>query len=352
MKTSGKTLLEVKDLKMHFPVMKGLIPKPAAYVKAVDGVSFAIEEGKTLGLVGESGCGKTTTGKCILRIVKATSGEVKFDGQDILTMPEREYKKVRRKIQMIFQDPYGSLDPRQTAFSIVGEMYEGDGKKHSPQESKEKVEELFRQVGLPVEMGSRYPHEMSGGQRQRLGIARALSCNPKLIICDEPVSALDVSIQAQVINLFKELQEKLGLTYLFVAHDLAVVRHIADRIAVMYLGHIVELMEGDELAEAPLHPYTFALLSAVPEVDYDKEQTKHRVLLEGEIPSPIHAPSGCAFHPRCPYATEICSKECPSLKEYRQNHFVACHNLETVLQSRKEEGNANEDISSRTAGKG
>ena len=336
MSQDSKTLLEVKDLKMHFPIMKGIIPKPVAYVKAVDGVSFSIEEGKTLGLVGESGCGKTTTGKCILRIFKATSGEVIFDGQDILHMPEHEYKKVRRNIQMIFQDPYGSLDPRQTAFSIVKEMYEGDGQRHTPEESKKAVEDLFRQVGLPVEMGTRYPHEMSGGQRQRLGIARALSCHPKLIICDEPVSALDVSIQAQVINLFKELQEKLGLTYLFVAHDLAVVRHIADRIAVMYLGHIVELMEGDELNKSPLHPYTYALLSAVPEVEYDKEQTKQRILLEGEIPSPIHAPSGCAFHPRCPYATDICSKECPSLKEYSSKHYVACHNLETVLKMRKE----------------
>jgi oligopeptide transport system ATP-binding protein len=335
MSTEERELLVVRDLKMHFPIKKGLIPRTTGYVKAVDGVSFSIERGKTLGLVGESGCGKTTTGKCILRIFKATSGEVLFDGKDILNMPERDYKKIRRQIQMIFQDPYGSLDPRQTAFSIVKEMYEADGKQHTAAESKQRVEDLFRQVGLPVEMGSRYPHEMSGGQRQRLGIARALSCGSKLIICDEPVSALDVSIQAQVINLFRSLQQELGLTYLFIAHDLAVVRHIADRIAVMYLGHIVELMDGEEFS-SPLHPYSIALLSAVPEADYDKEQQKQPILLKGEIPSPIHAPSGCAFHPRCPYATERCRKECPSLQEYRAGHYVACHNLETVLALRKE----------------
>ncbi len=330
MEAKKEPILEVRNLKTYFPLKKGLMPKVYDYVKAVDGVSFSIEEGKTFGLVGESGCGKTTTGKTILRILKATDGEVIYQGKNTLKMSDKEYAKIKRQLLLIFQDPYGSLDPRQTAFSIVKEMYEADGKPHTKEESDKRVKELFCQVGLPEEMGDRYPHEMSGGQRQRLGIARALSCNPKIIVCDEPVSALDVSIQAQVINLFKKLQRELGLTYIFIAHDLAVVRHIADKIAIMYLGRIVETMDAEELAEEPMHPYSIALLSAVPEVDYDLERGKERIMLEGEIPSPIHAPSGCSFHPRCPYATDLCKQECPSLKEIKPGHMVACHNIDKM----------------------
>lgn len=325
-------ILEVKNLKMHFPLTKGLLNKQYGVVKAVDDVSFTLQAGKTLGLVGESGCGKTTIGKCILQVFNPTSGEILYKGTDLLKANDNELKAHRREIQMIFQDPYGSLDPRQTAFNIVKEVYVNDGKRHDAQEVTAKVNELLVTVGLSPEIGDRYPHEMSGGQRQRLGIARALACSPQIIICDEPVSALDVSIQAQIINLFEELQEKMGLTYLFVAHDLAVVRHIADVVAVMYLGHIMEMMESVQLYKEPLHPYTQALLSAIPIVDYYAEQQRNRIVLSGEVPSPIHAPKGCPFNPRCPYATERCRQEMPALQDAGNGHLVACHNVKEVNQ--------------------
>lgn len=335
-KKKGSPILQVEDLKMYFPLTKGLFSKTYGYVKAVDDVSFSVGEGETLGIVGESGCGKTTTGKCILQIHKPTSGKVLYQGVDLVTASKSELAKYRRDIQMIFQDPYGSLDPRQTAFSILKEVYVEDGRSHTADEVREKVNELLTTVELSPEIGSRYPHEMSGGQRQRLGIARALACNPRIIICDEPVSALDVSIQAQIINLFKELQRKMGLTYLFVAHDLAVVRHIADVIAVMYLGRVMEMMEAVELYKNPMHPYTQALLSAIPIVDYYEEQKRERIILQGEVPSPIHAPSGCPFHPRCPYAADVCRETPPALKDMGDKHLVACHNIEAARKGRIE----------------
>jgi oligopeptide transport system ATP-binding protein len=318
-------LLKVEELKMYFPITKGLLNHQCGAVKAVDNVSFQIERGKTLGLVGESGCGKTTTGKCILRVNRATSGRIFYEGVDLLSAPKEQTAPFHREIQLIFQDPYGSLDPRQKASSIVKEVYLGDGKPHPKEETNNRVSELLRIVGLQPEIGNRYPHEMSGGQRQRLGIARALACNPKLIICDEPVSALDVSIQSQIINLFKSLQKELGLTYLFIAHDLAVVRHIADVIAVMYLGHIVEMIDAVELYNHPMHPYSQVLLSAIPTVDYYAERKRERIMLQGEVPSPTHAPAGCPFHPRCFYAFEKCSQAMPPLADIGNNHFVACY---------------------------
>ena len=298
-------LLKVENLKMYFPAAKSLFGKTTSCVKAVDDVSFEVEKGKTFGLVGESGCGKTTTGKCILRITNPTEGHIYYKGKDISRASKEEIKSIRREIQLIFQDPYGSLDPRQSAYSIIKEAVVTGKEKYTESEVAARVKELLEIVELLPEMGDRYPHEMSGGQRQRLGIARALACNPELIVCDEPVSALDVSIQAQVINLFQSLQERLGLTYVFIAHDLAVVRHIADVIGVMYLGHIVEIMDAAEIYSNPVHPYTRALLSAVPITDYYVEKSRKRILLEGEVPSPIHAPSGCPFHPRCAYATDV-----------------------------------------------
>ncbi len=320
-------ILEVNNLKMHFPVKKGFFNKTVGYVKAVDNVTFSIERGKTFGLVGESGCGKTTVGKSVLRIYCPSEGEVIYNGKHIENLDEREMKDIRREIQMIFQDPYSSLDPRQSLESILLEALKCDGKPHLRADLDKRIDELMVQVGLDPIMKDRYPHELSGGQRQRLGIARALACSPTLIVCDEPVSALDVSIQAQVINLLKDLQQELGITYLFIAHDLAVVKNIADNIAVMYLGHIMETMESSEIYEHSMHPYTKALLSAVPITDYYAEKKRQRIQLEGEVPSPINAPSGCPFHPRCPYATEECKKTMPELKERRPNHFVACHNL-------------------------
>ena len=324
---SEKKLLEVENLKMYFPLQRKTEKHEHAYVKAVDDISFSVEAGKTFGLVGESGCGKTTAGKCILRIYRPTAGTIRYEGVDITNLSAGKLKPYRRDIQLIFQDPYGSLDPRQSVYSILREAITADHKRRTGPEIRQEVERLLRLVELDPSMGDRYPHEMSGGQRQRLGIARALACNPKLIVCDEPVSALDVSIQAQIINLFKTLQKKLGLTYLFIAHDLAVVRHIADVIGVMYLGHIVEVMEAQELYAKPMHPYTRALLSAVPITDYDEEQTRQREVLQGEVPSPIHVPSGCPFHPRCKYACQACREQLPMLSDVGKGHFVACHKV-------------------------
>jgi peptide/nickel transport system ATP-binding protein len=321
---SDNTLLEVKNLKMYFPVTKGLLRKTVANVKAVDDVSFSVKKGETLGLVGESGCGKTTVARCILRLYRPTAGQVIFEGQDISGWPKNKVRPLRQKMQLIFQDPYSSLDPRQSAGHIVGEPLTIHELTKSNDEYKQRLAELFQMVGLDPGMADRVPHEFSGGQRQRIGIARALASNPSFIVCDEPISALDVSIQAQVINLLQELQERLGLTYLFVAHDLSVVRHISDRVAVMYLGRIVEITDWKALYENPLHPYTKALLSAVPIPDPVVEETRERIILTGDVPSPMNPPSGCNFHPRCPMAIPDCSKTIPSLREIGESHEVSC----------------------------
>ncbi|MFY9542801.1 MAG: oligopeptide/dipeptide ABC transporter ATP-binding protein [Dethiobacteria bacterium] len=318
-------LLEVNNLKKYFPIMRGLLRKKVGEIKAVDGVSFALKRGETLGLVGESGCGKTTTGRCILRQYEITDGKIVFDGEDISSYSENNLRKVRRKMSLIFQDPYSSLDPRQSAGSLVGEPLKIQRILSSQGEYNDRIEELFRMVGLDPSMTSRFPHEFSGGQRQRLGIARALACNPSLIICDEPISALDVSIQAQIINLLKELQTKIkDLSYLFIAHDLSVVKHISDRVAVMYLGHMVEITSSSDLYKNPLHPYTQALLSAVPIADPFVEEEREHIILEGEVPSPIDPPPGCPFHPRCSLAIPECREEVPELREVDTGHMVAC----------------------------
>ena len=325
-------LVEVKDLKMHFPVYKGAFGRRCGEVKAVDGVSFSVRKGETFGLVGESGCGKTTVGRCILRVYEPTDGKVIYDGNDITRFSEKEMKKFRREMQMVFQDPYSSLDPRQSVESIIREAITAGEDNDTSLDIDKRIDELLELVELDKSMRDRYPHEMSGGQRQRLGIARALACRPKLIVCDEPVSALDVSIQAQIINLFMQLQKKLGLTYLFVAHDLAVVRHISDRIAVMYLGNIVEITDAAELYLKPMHPYTQALLSAIPITDYELERKRERITLQGEVPSPTNVPQGCPFNPRCRFATDICRKEKPVLGLQEENHYVACHNINAAVK--------------------
>ena len=328
-KSKDEVLVDVKNLKMYFPVTSGLIFQHlVAEIKAVDDVSFFIRKGETLGLVGESGCGKTTTGRCILQLYKPTAGEIMFEGRDLNQLSSGEMRGMRRQMQIIFQDPYGSLNPRMTCGDIVGEPLIVHKLTHGRGEYKERVTELLQIVGLNPYMADRYPHEFSGGQRQRIGVARALAVNPSFIVADEPVSALDVSIQAQVINLLEELQEQFGLTYLFIAHDLSVVRHISDRVAVMYLGHIVEVAGRNEVYENPLHPYTKALLSAVPIPDPVIEQTRERIVLAGDVPSPMHPPAGCVFHTRCPIAIDDCSMAVPELKEVSPDHWVACIRVE------------------------
>jgi peptide/nickel transport system ATP-binding protein len=318
-------ILSVKDLKMYFPVTRGLLQRKVADVKAVNGVSFNLARGETLGLVGESGCGKTTIGRCVLRIYKPTGGQIIFDGKEIASLPESRIRGMRSKLSLIFQDPFSSLDPRQNAGGIVGEPLLIHKKTHSKAEYKERVDQLFSMVGLDPSMAQRYPHEFSGGQRQRIGIARALACEPSLVVCDEPISALDVSIQAQIINLLQELQAGLkGLSYLFIAHDLSVVRHISNHVAVMYLGHIVEITESKDLYRNPLHPYTQALLSAVPIADPFVEEQRERIILQGEVPSPLNPPSGCTFHLRCFMAIPECSKIEPELRDVGGGHQVAC----------------------------
>jgi oligopeptide/dipeptide ABC transporter ATP-binding protein len=317
------SLLEVKNLKVHFPVKAGMFSRVHETVKAVDNVSFSIAPGETLGLVGESGCGKTTLGRAIMRLVEPTAGSVFLDGEDITGMTGAMLRARRRKFQMIFQDPYGSLNPRMTVEQIVGEALDIHNLVDSSSARKKRIEELLKAVGLDALYAQRYPHEFSGGQRQRIGIARALAVEPKLIICDEPVSALDVSVQAQIINLLSDLQQQRGIAYLFIAHDLAVVEHISHRVMVMYLGKIVEAAEGKGIIREPLHPYTQALISAVPEVN--PETKRQRVVLPGDVPSPIHPPCGCPFHPRCPIAVEKCSLDVPALLEKSPDHVAACH---------------------------
>jgi peptide/nickel transport system ATP-binding protein len=317
-------VVEVKDLKMYFPITRGVFRRKVGEVKAVNGVNFTIRRGETLGLVGESGCGKTTTGRCVLRLYEPTDGEIWFEGTEIATASQRQIKPLRRKMSLVFQDPAGSLDPRQSAGSIVGEPIRVQNLVSSKGEYRDRVDELFHTVGLDPSMQDRVPHEFSGGQRQRLAVARALACDPTLIVCDEPISALDVSIQAQVINLLQELQENLGLTYLFVAHDLSVVRHISDRIAVMYLGQILEIADADSLYDDPKHSYTKALLSAVPIPDPVVEETRSRIELKGEVPSPLNPPTGCPFNPRCPNASARCCERTPRLVDVGGGHEVAC----------------------------
>ncbi len=316
------SLLEVKNLKKFFPIKKGVFSRTIGHVKAVDGVSFSLKRGETLGLVGESGCGKTTVGRSILRLIEPSSGQITFNGRNLLGLEREELRKIRASLQIIFQDPFSSLDPRMNVGQIIAEPI----RNHltiSRKEVRNRVAYLMERVGLHPEQMNRYPHEFSGGQRQRIGIARALALNPLVIICDEPVSALDVSIQAQVINLLAQLQEQMNLSYLFIAHDLSVVEHISDRVAVMYLGRIVEMATDKDLYQNPSHPYSRALLSAVPVPDPEVHKTK--ILLQGDVPSPINPPSGCTFHTRCPECREVCSREEPVLKNIGDDHWVACH---------------------------
>ncbi len=324
--SQAEPLVKVENLTKHFPIMRGIvIQRKVGAVQAVDGISFAIAQGETLGLVGESGCGKTTAGRTLLALYPATAGQVTIDGHDVHKAKGRELLAVRRKAQIIFQDPYASLNPRWTVSAIVSEPIRVHKLCKSEKERSDRVKELLELVGLNARLINRFPHEFSGGQRQRIGVARALASEPKFIVCDEPISALDVSIQAQVVNLLEDLQDRLGLTYLFIAHDLSMVRHICDRVAVMYLGVIVELAERNELYENPLHPYTQALLSAVPIPDPKKDRARQRIILTGDVPSPINPPSGCRFHPRCPVATPLCSEVRPEWQDMGGNHWVACH---------------------------
>ena len=320
------TLVEVRNLKEYFNIATGAFTtKP---LKAVDDVSFSIHRGETLGLVGESGCGKTTVGRTLLHLYKPTAGQIFFEGKEVKT--KKDVLEYRRKSAMVFQDPYSSLNPRMTVADIIGEPLDVHKMYANKKEREEKILGLMAKVGLNSEHANRYAHEFSGGQRQRIGIARAMAMNPQFVVCDEPVSALDVSIQAQVINMFDELQEQMGLTYLFIAHDLLVVRHISDRIAVMYLGKMVELADATEIYDHPLHPYTKCLMSAVPLPDPKRARENHRIVLSGDIPSPLNAPSGCPFRTRCPYATEVCAASMPEFKEVQSGHFVACHRINEI----------------------
>jgi oligopeptide transport system ATP-binding protein len=323
---NNNNLVKVENLTKHFPITQGIIiQKQIGAIQAVDDVSFEIKKGETLGLVGESGCGKSTTGRTIIQLYRPTSGKVYYQERDLTILKGSDLRHLRRNMQIIFQDPYASLDPRMTVGNIIGEPLEVHGIERSNKKRRARVQELLRLVGLNPYFINRYPHEFSGGQRQRIGVARALALQPDFIVCDEPISALDVSIQAQVVNLLEELQEKFGLTYLFIAHDLSMVRYISDRTAVMYLGKIVELAEREELYNNPLHPYTQALLSAVPIPDPIAERKRERIILEGDVPSPANPPSGCRFHPRCPIAEEICEAEVPEWREGVPDHWVACH---------------------------
>src|SRR5581483_6520999 len=325
LRNDNETILEVRNLKKYFPISQGiLVQRKVADVKAVDGISFTVKQGETLGLVGESGCGKSTTGRTILQLYRPTEGQVLFRGKDLAQLKGEALRKMRSDMQMIFQDPYASLNPRMTVGDIIAEPLEVHNIAKG-QEKKERVQELLQIVGLNPYFINRYPHEFSGGQRQRIGIARALAVNPDFIVCDEPISALDVSIQAQIINLLEELQDRFGLTYLFIAHDLSVVRHISDRVAVMYLGKIVELTDSRTLYANPLHPYTRALLSAVPIPDPIIEEKRERIILVGDVPSPVNPPKGCRFHTRCPLAIPICKEVAPEWRDVGNGHFVECH---------------------------
>lgn len=324
--SNNKALVEIKNLKKYFPIKKGLFNKTVGNVKAVDDVSFTINKGETLGLVGESGCGKTTTGRTIMKLYEPTAGEIIFNGTDIAKYTPKQMQEYRRKMQMIFQDPYASLNSRMTVGDIIGESIDIHNLMKG-KERQERIHYLLNRVGLNSDHANRYPHEFSGGQRQRVGIARALAVEPEFIICDEPISALDVSIQAQVVNMLEELQEDLGLTYLFIAHDLSMVKHISNRIGVMYLGKLVEIGGSNEVYSKPVHPYTQALLSAIPIPDPDEAATNQRIVLEGDIPSPIDPPPGCRFKNRCRYAKPICSEIDPEMKDLGGGHFAACHLL-------------------------
>lgn len=323
---SQTPLLEVENLKKYFPIRSGIFTRRHHYLKAVDDISFSIRRGETFGLVGESGCGKSTTGRTIIRLYNPTGGKVMFDGHEISKVPEKELKPFRKRIQMIFQDPYASLNARMTVTDIIGEGIQTHGLAYG-KERQERIYALLARVGLKKEHANRYPHEFSGGQRQRIGIARALAVEPDLVVCDEPISALDVSIQAQVVNMLEDLQKDMGLTYLFIAHDLSMVKHISDRIGVMYLGMLAEVCESNELYSNPLHPYTKALLSAIPIPDPDLTRQNKRIVLQGEVPSPIDPPEGCRFASRCPLKSDICTRETPELREMAPGHYAACHNI-------------------------